>query len=402
MLTPEDVINSYEWMALVHGDGAMKSFFDALVSVHSPEVGVVEFTFNTTNTHLMSGFRRPIFKERSELLDPKHMPPGTGPFFLREAKSDEWTFYRFDQHHGRQVGIESLVFKSVGYERAMVLLESGSFDIGYIRPTLEMEQRLEQTFFLKPYENTSNLLSVIGFNLDEPKLQDKKIRHALAYGLDRATFVSRQWPIGSELAVAPIGHMHWAFPEDQALDYYTYDIGKANRLLDDAGWVMNEDKKIREKDGNPFELTLYAFADVDWAYNLAMQAKLDWEQMGLLVNLEITDFDQMMHRVFEKGESDAWVMAWHTTADMDPESILGGTHPNMATVLSALARAETLEERSALMSEWVGLANEDLPMLNIAFRGEFWALNTRVKGFEHSAFVPWTHAVDRIVLESGR
>lgn len=37
---------------------------------------------------------------------------------------------------------------------------------------------------------------------------------------------------------------------------YDYDPDMANRLLDEAGWLMNESTGIREKDGEPLSLLL--------------------------------------------------------------------------------------------------------------------------------------------------
>ena len=42
---------------------------------------------------------------------------------------------------------------------------------------------------------------------------------------------------------------------------YDYNPDKANQLLDEAGWVMNESTGIREKDGEPLNLLLTLESD---------------------------------------------------------------------------------------------------------------------------------------------
>ncbi len=58
-----------------------------------------------------------------------------------------------------------------------------------------------------------------------PKLGDKRVRQALLYALDRASFINAEYgPELAEVGLAPISPTSWAFPDKSDLNAYAFDL----------------------------------------------------------------------------------------------------------------------------------------------------------------------------------
>ncbi|MFN2821903.1 ABC transporter substrate-binding protein, partial [Escherichia coli] len=80
-----------------------------------------------------------------------------------------------------------------------------------------------------------------------PALQDKRVRQALIYGLDRQKLIDVVYQGYGKVAIEPIAPISWAF-NAEGVNPYPYDPAQAKKLLDEAGWKAGADG-IRAKDG---------------------------------------------------------------------------------------------------------------------------------------------------------
>jgi peptide/nickel transport system substrate-binding protein len=83
-----------------------------------------------------------------------------------------------------------------------------------------------------------------------PILTDRRVRRALALGVDReavAASYGRAGPITSNLLISP---KVYASPNTS----WTYDLERAAALLDQAGWIDSDGDGVRDKDGTPLRL----------------------------------------------------------------------------------------------------------------------------------------------------
>src|SRR3546814_19981605 len=70
--------------------------------------------------------------------------------------------------------------------------------------------------------------------LDNPILQDKRVRQALVYAIDRETINQRLFEGRQTVAHSDVSPLDWVYNED--VKKYPYDPAKAAELLDAAGW----------------------------------------------------------------------------------------------------------------------------------------------------------------------
>ncbi len=72
---------------------------------------------------------------------------------------------------------------------------------------------------------------------------------------------------------------------------WNYDLDKANALLDEAGWVMNDSTGIREKDGQKLSLNYTYWTDLSLAQEMALAIKTQLAKVG--IDVTTTGQDQI-------------------------------------------------------------------------------------------------------------
>src|SRR4030095_9679136 len=100
----------------------------------------------------------------------------------------------------------------------------------------------------------SNAYGFVAWNLRSPKLQDLRLRHALALAFD---FAAAKQSLYRGLANQVLGH---GVPEsgfyDRALAPLPFDPPRAKQLLAEAGWSDHDGDGYVDKDGVPLSIEL--------------------------------------------------------------------------------------------------------------------------------------------------
>ncbi len=81
----------------------------------------------------------------------------------------------------------------------------------------------------------------VTFNVTDKLLRDKRVRQAVALGIDRQAIVDAIWRGQARLANTLLPAGHWAAATDAELAQYPHDVARARRLLDEAGFPAGRD-----------------------------------------------------------------------------------------------------------------------------------------------------------------
>ncbi|MBW4719717.1 ABC transporter substrate-binding protein [Saccharothrix obliqua] len=162
-------------------------------------------------------------------------PTGTGPFkFGKFDKANNVVeLVRNDDYHGDKAKLDKVVFKIIPDETARKqALKAGDID-GYDLPNAADWAGLKSDGFDVKVRPAFNVL-YLGINqLNNPKLQDLKVRQALQYAINREQLVKSQLPEGATVAsqfMPPLVNGY-----DKSLEAVKYDPEKAKALLAEAG-----------------------------------------------------------------------------------------------------------------------------------------------------------------------
>jgi peptide/nickel transport system substrate-binding protein len=340
-------------------------------------------------------------------------PIGSGVMRFEEYKSDMYIRLMTNRnYHGGRANIDGVTIMIQPTEVATTLLSAGEIDVANPSANIENYDTMTSSGIVNVQEFTSNGYGYIGFNLRNPKLSDVRVRQALAYGLDRETFIENQWDGFASVCNAPISPVSWAYPDVSKLNAYTYDPEKAKALLEEAGWVDSDGDGIREKNGLKLSLLWTAYNNVDWPINLIALAKDNWKEIGVELESELMAFNTVYEKVFDRQDFELWNMGWTLAIDPDPIGIFdkasdvlggynaGGYYNERAEEIFKEGLNEyDQKKRAALYQEWAVIANEELPYLFNAYRNEIWGVNKRVKGMTLGPYFDWTYTISDIVLE---
>ena len=220
-----------------------------------------------------------------------------------------------------------------------------------------------------------------------PAIQDKTIRQAIAYSIDR----DRNNQIANQgtsfVAHGLLPSFYKDFYEVPEQDY-PYDPELANQLLDEAGWELNDDG-IREKDGEVASFNLYvrseAQADIQQAKLIAEQT----QEIGVEFNVQVVSTDKLTELTVRKvdgkpaPEFDTFIWGWGgdpydpsalldllTTDQIGASSDAFYSNPEYDRLYEkqlTLVGDENAEERQAVVREMIAVLQEDLPYIVLTY-----------------------------------
>ena len=159
---------------------------------------------------------------------------GAGPYTLAQYVSDQYAELRAnDTFWGGRPKIDSIFMRIINADSAVAELEQGGIDL--IAVAVQDIERLQQNPNLTVVSVPSPSMDSISCNLDNPIFQDKRIRQAMTYAIDRENVVKEIFKGNAIVRNSPIFGPEW-MGTPEGLNAYAYDPDKAKQLLKDAGW----------------------------------------------------------------------------------------------------------------------------------------------------------------------
>ena len=220
---------------------------------------------------------------------------GTGPFKFSEwIPGDHVTFVRnADYWDAGKPYLDSVTFKPyTDLEALVTALETGIVD-GAIAVPPKDYRRLKESVVQVPFGQTGALLYSITVNPPDPDqpvgpLSDKQVRQAICYSIDRDAIVDQSLFGVGEATKLPFPTYSLAYIPEFA-DFYTFDLDKAAKLLDAAGWTDSNGNGIRDKKGMELKLNTITMQAYPETTDMAQIIKADMSTIG--VDLEIEPLD---------------------------------------------------------------------------------------------------------------
>jgi peptide/nickel transport system substrate-binding protein len=209
--------------------------------------------------------------------------------FVSWEKSAQITMARNDTYWRGPSNLDKYIYKVVPKSDVLeAQLKTGEIDFGPLREST-YEDVIASGVNLAAFPVAIFLF--YAYNQDPAKssmgaaFQDKRVRQALLYALDRQKMVNSPAIFNKQAVVADsvMLPIWWSFNKDTT-PKYPFDPAKAAQLLDDAGWKLNASTGIREKDGKPMKVKTTTNADRQ-VRPLVMNAMQEmWRKVGVDVS----------------------------------------------------------------------------------------------------------------------
>ncbi len=431
-MTAEDVAYSYSVPAEEDYAGPRLNVANAIADIKVVDDKTVAFTMASASPANIQNFTYGIMSKEyyahssfEELNELNQKPMGSGKFVLEDGgyASKQYVKLKTNENYwdsDAKPKIDGVYMLEVADDTVLSSLESGEIDMCMPAAKAENVESIESMSNAHLVSYLGNGYTFMCFNTTRPTLAQTEVRQALMYALDRKAFLKAEY--GSDdlvsLGMAPISPVSWAYPGNDALNAYDYDLDKAAKMLDDAGWKDTDGDGIRDKDGTPLHLNWLVYTDSTWPGTLSSMAYDSWHKIG--VDLEITQMDfntvSSMTMDAEPGEKDfdIYTMGFSLSADPDPTGGLydadayvaggfnaSGFRDDKSQELIAEGLAEfDQDKRAEIYKEWAIRQNELVPTAIIAYRSEIWGIADRVHGLDDlNSYQDFTSFISDVTLD---
>ena len=213
-----------------------------------------------------------------------------------------------------------------------------------------------------------------------PAIQDQSVRQAIAYAIDRERLneISSQGTSFVANGILPAFYKSFYEEPEQT---YPYDPEMANQILDEAGWVMNDDG-VREKDGEELSFNVYARSESQSTVQMARLIAEQTAEVGIEFDPQVVSTDKLTELTIRKidgepaPEFDTFIWGWGGDP-YDPSFLLsiltsgeiGGSSDSFYSnsEYDRLFREQAVEfdveARRELIGQMVAITQEELPYL---------------------------------------
>lgn len=294
-------------------------------------------------------------------------PVGTGPFqFVNWEQGQNLTLQAYDRYYDGRPYIDTIAFKiGAKFEEAFADFLRGDLEEAAVPSQVTATVHTDPQY--RPYQifrKPSLGVLYLGFNTQAKPFDDKRVRQAFNYAVNKEAIVREITKMGSIVAtgVLPPG-MPGHTPDLQG---YYYNPVKAKQLLADAGYPNGE--------GFPV-VQLWTVSKAESTKAEVAAYRQYWAALGVQVELRISDDWATFDAMLRQGQAAIFRVAWY--ADIpDPDNFFtpllhSDGQPNYMfyrnPALDALldqARKEVREaQRMALYRQAEHLVIDDAPWL---------------------------------------
>ena len=317
---------------------------------------------------------------------------GTGPFMFEEwVKDDHITLVKNPNYWKGEPNLDQYIYKVVPDATVVAQqLKTGEIDFGGIEPSQLEDMRAQRNVNIHVYDTFS--FTFYAYQLDPEKstiFQDKEVRQALLYALDRQAMIDAiRFGIG-KVAVGTMPTLSWAYAPDQIKLKYEYDPEKAKQLLDQAGWTPGPDG-IRQKNGQRLAFTVYTNAGNKIREQYVAVFQEQWKQIGVECTPQTEEWNAFLDRITGTKDFEMFLVGFVWGVDPDQSTMWkcsayeGGfnmnkyCNPEVDRLLDEALKITDQEKRKELYIEMQNILMEDLPSAILDFPQAIAVVNKRV------------------------
>ncbi len=306
---------------------------------------------------------------------------GTGPFkFVRWIKDEEIVFEANEDYWAGPPKIKTLIFKGIPEEATRVAaLLGGDVDI-IIKVPAHLIPMVNKSKTARIITTPSALSTNVHLDsVTEGPLQDKRVRQALNYGVDKENIIKYVLEGYGEALGSPLSPSHFGY--DPGVKPYPYDPERAKALLKEAGY------------GDGLTLTFHSpmgryVKDKEFAEAIAGQLA----RIGVTIKVQTHEWGSYVGRIFSpEGPGPMWTIGWAGTFDADGllypllhcgEAFSKWCNKEFDSLLEQARSTLDQEERKRLYAEAVKLSHEEAPWIFLHIVVDAYGVSNRVQNWE--------------------
>ncbi len=310
-------------------------------------------------------------------------PVGTGPFKLKEYRVGSLIrFYRNDEYWQEPTKIEQLVFditpSNTGRLTKLLAKECDitAYPIAHEKIIQHNDLTLEAVTALN--------VGYFGFNVNKPPFDNKLVRQAISYAINKKVLLEAVYQGKAELANSLLPNTSWAF--DKSIPEQEFNPVLAKSLLEVAGFPQG------------FTMDLWAMP-VQRPYNpnaitMAKLIQTDLKNIGIKVKIVSYEWNTFLHRL-KLGEHQSFLLGWsadHPDPDnfFSPMLSCSATHTGSNTtfwcnqeyddIIQQALQTTNIGLRKKYYSQAMNIISKEVPLIPIAHSKRYQARGNNVTG----------------------
>jgi peptide/nickel transport system substrate-binding protein len=400
--TAEDVKYTYEWYINPANHAINANSFEGVDSVQAVDKYTVRVKMKAPNAAFLA-------KGASTFIVPaayhgkigekgyKVAPVGTGAFKLKEWRPAEHTIVEAFSDHFRGRPYLDFFRVDIVPEASVraIGMQTAAADSAVWPLLVEDNLKFAKDPNFTTFRTPTLAVNHFPINNKRPVFQDKRVRQAMMYAINRQRLIADIFKGTAVLATSNFSPALKGYYEPNVAQY-PHDPAKAKALLEEAGWKPGADG-IREKGGTKLSFTCVTITGDQARRPEAEIVQQDLKAVGIEMKLQeapVATITEKLH----KGEMDASLFNWTyggTNGDPDPSVTLrsnGGNNwshfenARVDTLVDAGLREVTPAKRKQLYSEIQKIVAEEVPFLYMMYWDWYNVFNKRVKGLPKTAF----------------
>jgi len=324
-------------------------------------------------------------------------PVGAGPYRFVEWKTGEKIVLEAnpDYFEGPPY-IHRVVVRIIPDQSTIFLeLKARNIDMAGLTPI----QYRRQTDFpafnraFNKYRYLANAYAYLGFNLRDPRFQDKRVRQAMAYAIDKQEIVDGVLLGLGRPAVGPYKPGTWWYRDD--LQPYPFDPERAKALLAEAGWKDGDGDGILDKQGQPFRFTIRTNQGNQVRQQTAEIIQRRLRAVGIDVRIHVVEWAAFLNTFIKKKDFEAIILGWSLGLDPDQYDVwhssktgedelnhISYKNPRVDALLEAGRRTFDEEKRKAIYGELQEIMAEEQPLVFLYVPDALPVVSSRVHGIQ--------------------
>jgi peptide/nickel transport system substrate-binding protein len=303
-------------------------------------------------------------------------PVGTGPFrFVKWDPGEQIVLERNEDYFEGAPYIKRIVYRIVPDTTTMFLeLQSGGLDYMGLTP-LQYARQTESPAFKRrfnKYRYPAFAYTYLGYNLRKPMFQDRRVRQAITYAIDKQEIVDGVLLGLGQPATGPYKPGSW--PYNPEVQRYPYAPDKARALLDAAGWKDRDGDGVRDKDGQALAFTILTNQGNDQRIKAGEIIQRRLQEVGIEVKLRVIEWASFLKEFIYTGRFDATILGWTIPVDPDGYNIwhssktgprelnfIGYSNPEVDRLLEQGRRVLGVDKRRPVYHRLQEILAEDVP-----------------------------------------
>lgn len=343
------------------------------------------------------------FENQVELMK---KPIGCGPFIVTEYVEGQYVKMKANEDFflGKPK-IENLLIKIVSTDSIPAEFKNGTLDIVTVKDLESNElEVLANDLDLNVVRFPNNVYRYIGINLRNEIFQDKNLREALLYALDREQIVASLLEGHGSIIEAPFLPAGWAKADDNKIVKRSFDPEKAAQILSDAGYTDSDGNGILENpQGAEMKFEYKIPSDSPLTEHVALVVQQNWKDIGVDVSITQMEYTKVAQEAIFDHSFDFYTLNcqfgfdpdimpwWHSSVSTDEKGVPswnfdGFKDPKLDELIEKANATLDQDERKMLYNECASLISAEVPMIFLYVQDNAYAYPKALKGFSPYTF----------------